>query len=91
MPIKRIALAVCLCALIADGIVRARPAGELRDFGSFMASGQAVDDGENPYGIHPLTFHVVLPGFDVWNPNLNPPVSVPFFALLWRLGPEHAF
>ena len=56
-----------------------------------MASGQAGASGENPYGIHPLTFHVVLPGFDVWNPNLNPPVSVPFFTLLWRLGPEHAF
>ena len=89
--IKRIALAVCLGALIADGVARARPSGELRDFGSFMASGQAGAAGENPYGIHPLTFHVVLPGFDVWNPNLNPPVSVPFFALLWRLGPEHAF
>ena len=65
--------------------------GELRDFGSFMGAGQAGLAGENPYGIHPLTFHVVLPGFDVWNPNLNPPVSVPFFGLLWRLGPEHAF
>jgi len=89
--IKHVALAVCLCAIIADGVARARPTGELRDFGSFMGSGQAGIVGENPYGIHPLTFHVVLPGFDVWNPNLNPPVSVPFFGLLWRLGPEHAF
>ena len=89
--IVRVALAVCLCAVIADGIARARPTGELRDFGSFMGSGQAGIAGENPYGIHPLTFHVVLPGFDVWNPNLNPPVSVPFFGLLWRLGPGHAF
>ncbi|MBA3638265.1 MAG: DUF2029 domain-containing protein [Acidobacteriota bacterium] len=89
--IKHVALAVGLCAVIADGVARARPTGELRDFGSFMGSGQAGIAGENPYGIHPLTFHVVLPGFDVWNPNLNPPVSVPLFGLLWRLGPQHAF
>lgn len=89
--IKHVALALCLCAVVADGLTRARPTGELRDFGSFMGSGQAGIAGENPYGVHPLTFHVVLPGFDVWNPNLNPPVSVPFFGLLWRLGPEHAF
>lgn len=89
--IKRVALAVCLCAVIADGVTRARPTGELRDFGSFMGSGEAGIAGANPYGIHPLTFHVVLPGFDVWNPNLNPPISVPFFGLLWRLGPDHAF
>ena len=88
---RQVALALCLCVVIADGVKRARPAGELRDFGSFMGAGQAGLAGGNPYGIHPLTFHVVLPGFDVWNPNLNPPVSVPFFGLLWRLGPEHAF
>lgn len=89
--IARVALALCLGVVIADGIGRARPSGELRDFGSFIASGQAGAAGQNPYGIYPLTFHVVLPGFEVWNPNLNPPVSVPFFALLSRLGPEHAF
>lgn len=87
----RLLLGVCLALVIADGVTRARPSGELRDFGSFIASGQAGATGQNPYGIYPLTFHVVLPGFDVWNPNLNPPVSVPFFGLLARMEPREGF
>src|SRR5690606_17800790 len=67
------------------------PSGELRDFGSFIASGRAGAAGQDPYGIYPLTFHVVLPGFDVWNPNLNPPVSVPLFGYLGRADPQRAF
>ena len=89
--IARIALALSLIVVIVDGVTRARPVGELRDFGSFIASGQAGAAGQNPYGIYPLTFHVVLPGFDVWNPNLNPPLSVPFFGLLARMEPQRAF
>ena len=88
---SRILLALCLAVLIVDGVRRARPVGELRDFGSFIASGRAAAEGKNPYGVHPLTFHVVLPGFDVWNPNLNPPVSVPAFQWLGRFDPEGTF
>lgn len=67
------------------------PTGELRDFGSFVASGRAAGEGANPYGIHPLTFHVALPGFEVWNPNLNPPISVPVFQLFARVDPATGF
>jgi hypothetical protein len=83
--------AACLLAVIVDGVQRSLPTGELRDFGSFVASGQAGTRGEDPYGIHPLTFHVVLPGFDVWNPNLNPPISVPMFRAFGVLPPQQAF
>ena len=89
--ITRILLALCLAVVIADGIRRARPIGELRDFGSFIASGRAAAEGQNPYGVHPLTFHVVLPGFDVWNPNLNPPVSIPVFQWFGRFDPARTF
>jgi hypothetical protein len=38
-----------------------------------------------------MTFHVVMPGVDLWNPNLNPPVSVPFFTLLDKIEPQRSF
>ncbi|MBB3017265.1 hypothetical protein FHR70_000305 [Microvirga lupini] len=51
----------------------------LWDFGSFVASGRAASEGLNPYGIYPLTLRVELPGFEAWNPNLNPPISALLF------------
>jgi hypothetical protein len=51
----------------------------LWDFGSFVASGRAAGEGLNPYGIYPLTLRVELPGFESWNPNLNPPISALLF------------
>jgi hypothetical protein len=51
----------------------------LWDFGSFVASGRAAKEGLNPYGIYPLTLRVELPGFESWNPNLNPPISALLF------------
>ena len=84
-------VALLLLLLIAWSVRWAWPTGELRDYGSFLASGRAGSQGLNPYGIYPLTFHVVLPGFDVWNPNLNPPVSVPVFALFDRVDPHAGF
>jgi predicted DCC family thiol-disulfide oxidoreductase YuxK len=84
-------VALLLLLLIAWSARWAWPTGELRDYGSFIASGRAGAQGLNPYGIYPLTFHVVLPGFDVWNPNLNPPVSVPVFALFDRVEPHAGF
>jgi hypothetical protein len=53
--------------------------GGLWDFGSFVASARAAKDGLNPYGIYELTLHVELPGFESWNPNLNPPISALLF------------
>lgn len=51
----------------------------LWDFGSFVASGRAAREGLNPYGVYPLTLNVSLPGFEAWNPNLNPPISALLF------------
>lgn len=84
----RIGAALVLLFFIGWGVRSAFPPGELRDYGSFVASGLAASEGKNPYGIHPLTFHVVLPGFDVWNPNLNPPVSIPAFQAFALVSPE---
>ena len=91
MSVKALAFAGILVVLIWTGISSAWPTGELRDYGSFIASGRAAADGGNPYGIHPLTFHVVLPGFEVWNPNLNPPISLPVFELFDKVPPGTGF
>lgn len=54
----------------------------LWDFGAFVASGRAAAQGLDPYGVYPpLTPHVVMPGFESWNPNLNPPVSALLFQV----------
>ncbi|WP_134500018.1 glycosyltransferase family 87 protein [Microvirga pakistanensis] len=63
----------------------------LWDFGSFVASGRAAAEGLNPYGIYPLTLHVELPGFESWNPNLNPPISALLFQLFDGPEPRAAF
>lgn len=63
----------------------------LWDFGSFVASGRAAANGLNPYGIYPLTLRVELPGFESWNPNLNPPISALLFQLFDVADPEIAF
>jgi hypothetical protein len=73
-------LAAIALVLIVSDVARVLPNHGLWDFGSFVASARAAREGLNPYGVYPLTMHVVLPGFDSFNPNLNPPVS----ALLFR-------
>jgi hypothetical protein len=87
----RAAAVAILLGLLVSGLETSLPRGELRDYGSFVASGRAAAQGQNPYGIHPLTYHVVMPGFDVWNPNLNPPVSVPIFQLLDTIDVQRGF
>jgi hypothetical protein len=85
-------LIVFLFLLISWQLQRSLPYGQLGDFGSFIASGRAAETGLNPYGVYPpLTFHVMLDGFSSWNPNLNPPVSLPLFQILGKLDPSHAF
>jgi hypothetical protein len=54
------------------------------DFGSFVAAGQAMRSGLNPYGVYPLTFHLITDNFDGDLPNLNPPISV--YPLAWVAG-----
>lgn len=64
----------------------------LWDFGAFVASGRAAANGLDPYGIYPpLTPHVVFPGFESWNPNLNPPISAILFQLFDVSDPAAAF
>jgi len=73
-------IAAIALVLIVSDLARVLPNHGLWDFGSFVASARAAREGLNPYGVYPLTMHVVLPGFDAYNPNLNPPIS----ALLFR-------
>jgi hypothetical protein len=59
--------------------------GELGDFGSFIASGQALQQGINPYSdSSPLIFEALFPRFNVGGkmPNLNPPISLLVFGPL---------
>jgi hypothetical protein len=83
--------ATLLLLLILWQLQRSLPYPQLADLGSFIASGRAAGQGLNPYAIYPLSFHVVLPGFSTWNPNLNPPVSLPFFELLGSMDPYRAY
>ncbi|HSK39728.1 MAG TPA: glycosyltransferase family 87 protein [Arenibaculum sp.] len=89
--IPAIAASIVLLPLIFWNLSSALPTPGLLDYGSFVASGRAAAEGLNPYGIYPLTFHVVLPGFESWNPNLNPPVSLPLFELFDQVPPHQGF
>lgn len=55
---------------------------QLRDFGSFVAAGRALADGDNPYGVYEETFRAVFRNEDFDSPNLNPPVSLLLFRPL---------
>lgn len=81
-----------LAVLIVQGFAFGLPKPPLLfDFGSFIASGRAAGDGLDPYGVYPpLTFHLVLPGFESWNPNLNPPISLPLFQMIDAVEPDPA-
>ncbi|UFW68361.1 DUF2029 domain-containing protein (plasmid) [Rhizobium laguerreae] len=64
----------------------------LWDFGAFLASGRAAAAELDPYGIYPpLTPHVIFPGFEAWNPNLNPPISALLFQVLDLVEPTLSF
>jgi len=74
--IRRLALALPLIALLAFNLVGSSSnLANLRDFGSFVASGRAANAGLNPYGIYNA------------DPNLNPPVLLLAFGPLARLDP----
>jgi hypothetical protein len=84
-------LALLAILVIASEYTRTLPRDWLWDFGSFVESGRAAKQGLDPFGIYPLTFHVVLPGFESWNPNLNPPVSALLFQLFDLADPHRMF
>ena len=93
-PVRRatnLALALTSLLVIWSELPRALPGGSLWDFGSFVASGRAAREGLNPYGIYPLTLHVSFPGFEAWNPNLNPPISALLFQLFDLADPHLSF
>src|ERR687890_2318705 len=77
--IAGLTLAVLAVLAIASEFPRIAPGESLWDFGSFVASGRAAAEGLNPYGVYPLTLRMELPGFESWNPNLNPPISALLF------------
>jgi len=77
--------------VIVSEYQRTLPGDWLWDFGSFIESGRAAREGLNPFGIYPLTFHVVLPGFESWNPNLNPPISALLFQAFSLAEPHRMF
>ena len=89
--IVSLALAVLSVLAIMSEFPRVAPSRDLWDFGSFVASGRAAGEGLNPYGIYPLTLRVELPGFESWNPNLNPPISALLFQLFGLAEPHRAF
>jgi hypothetical protein len=95
LPAKAIVIGVlgsALLVLILWNLARALPTPFLFDFGSFVASGRAAAQGLDPYAIYPpLTFRIVLPGFEAWNPNLNPPALLPLFQVLGWFDPHQAF
>lgn len=71
---------------------RTLPTETLFDMGSQIGSGQAAARGLNPYGIYPgLTYHFTGAGWDVWNPNLNPPITGLLFQLFTLAEPHLVF
>lgn len=95
MPHKRVnAGALLLGAIVLLGItavyalqLRNR---DLRDFGTFWASGNAVRQGLPPYAVYPLTWrvHVWSTGQVVLDPNLSPPALLPLFGWMARWNPN---
>jgi hypothetical protein len=78
-------------ALLLNMLWAAPRPHQLKDFGSFVASARAADQGQNPYGDGPLVFHVTMGHLSVDSPNLNPPVSLLLFAPLAHIDPDVAF
>jgi hypothetical protein len=92
VPVRRLSVALAAIGLaalaLASGLWATRD--ELpRDFGSFWASGNAANHGDDPYGVYPETFRV--DGTDrTAAPNLNPPASILALQLLAKLDLHNA-
>lgn len=84
---------VCLLAAISaiSEFFRTLPGSWLGDLGSFIESSWAVGARANPYAVYPMSLKISLPGYEFWNPNLNPPISILFFKLFTFAPPESVF
>jgi hypothetical protein len=72
--------------VILFGAAYAAPTDQLREFGSFLGSALLLQDGQNPYAVHPLTHYV--PRDDVGPTiNRNPPTLFPLFQALAQMEP----
>lgn len=80
--------------IFVDLLLLLRDNTGLLDFGSFYASGVKLNSGENPYNsdseyIFDIEFSKVGAGGKMV--NLNPPISVMFFAVLAKFDPYGLF
>lgn len=91
--LPRVGIAICLLCIATFGLLVSYPNPDLlRDFGSFLASGQAAAAGLDPYGNYPpLTFYVTSAEGGAYAPNLNPPISVLIFQCFATTDPATAF
>ena len=80
VPVILAALYLLVAAITA--ILRIELQGDSRVFDSFWASGDAWLRGLNPYAVLPDTWVVEIPGADILDVNLNPPVTLPIMALI---------
>jgi len=89
--IPSIIIVIGFAIIIFLNIIFIKPTlNELLDFGSFLASGKAIQNGDNPYASDlPLVFN---PGSEqiLPSPNLNPPISVILFKPLADIDPLQA-
>ncbi|MBK4733827.1 glycosyltransferase family 87 protein [Noviherbaspirillum pedocola] len=59
----------------------------MKVFGAYWASGQALMQGMNPFGIYPLTWSRF---FNIPEVNLNPPTILPLFYFIGHFPPVFA-
>lgn len=72
--------------VITAAVVASLPDSEeyLRVFSTYWASGEATNNGLNPFAQHPLTW---VPAHGVVDLNLNPPTMLPLFQLFALFDP----
>nr|ART40090.1 K409 [uncultured bacterium] len=87
MKPRVLAASLLVLALLLNLLWVAYSVGDLRDYGSFIAAGEAKSDGDDPYGVYEDTYRTTYQGKDVDLPNLNPPVSVYAFQALAEVNP----
>jgi hypothetical protein len=87
MKLRLAATFLLVLALLLNLLWVAVNVGDLRDYGSFIAAGKAIEDGDNPYGVYEYTYIAHLGGQDIDSPNLNPPASLYAFRLMAEVNP----